>query len=63
MKFLARKSERAEPEIDEAALAERLKSVAGRGRDETALYPVRKEAPRPHEPRIKRLFWAPDELG
>lgn len=62
MKFLARKRAHAEPEIDEAALAERLRSVAGRGRDETALYPVRPEPPAPSAPRIKRLFWAPDEL-
>lgn len=62
MKFLRRKSERAEPEIDEAALAERLRSVAGRGKGESALYPARAE-PRPADgPRIKRLFWAPDEL-
>ncbi|HET7817567.1 MAG TPA: hypothetical protein VFK58_08330 [Sphingomicrobium sp.] len=62
MKFLARKSGRAEPAIDEAALAERLRRLAGRGRDETALYPKRAEPSAPSGPRIKRLFWAPDEL-
>lgn len=62
MKFLARKSGPAEPEVDEAALADRLRRLAGRGRDETALYPARPEPRAPQGPRIKRLFWTPDEL-
>lgn len=60
MKFLARKSERIEPQVEEALLAERLKSVAGRGRNEMDLCPPR---PDPAEPRrVKRLFWTPGEL-
>lgn len=62
MKLLARRSGRAEPEIDEAAVAERLRRLAGRGRDETALYRPRAEPPPRAEPRIKRLFWVPDEI-
>lgn len=62
MKLLTRKSGRAEPEADEAALADRLRSIAGRGRDETALYPARKAPTAPAAPRVKRLFWTPDEL-
>ena len=60
MRLLRGKSRRTEVPIDDIVAAERLKSVTGRGRVESGLYPVVEEQPEPE--RIKRRFWTPDEL-
>lgn len=61
MKFAVRKAERPRsPTTEELCVAERLNKLAARRRVEESLYPEPPKEPGP--PRIKRIFWTPDEL-
>lgn len=63
MRFAKRKETTSDvPSVDESVIVRRMK-VLGRGRRESDLYPEPDMRVALDSPRVKQVFWTPDELN